>query len=316
LLNGKTPGSRRDGFNEGVGKYNYVMDSFGRWYDQSMSGLSDMGRGNIDIGSTNQEAASWMNRAGELRKWANEYKDMLGDDYDTIMDSLQQVTTASYWMDRGYKNRADELLTNFKTQEDYDQYVADRDHQAEMATYNVPGAMADMYTAWKDLEEVRSAYNDLYELEGPYGLLANDAVPEEERQQNQARYDEIVSKYGEGITAEALYEQVRQMEDAYSQMQSQVDEATQYQGGGQIGSSIPLDESKPKTSADYEVELADLNEYVALVVVAPLLIAQKLDEPLRGKVIATLEAISAALATKPGCHSLKAKLNLNSAIPN
>ena len=64
------------------------------------------------------------------------------------------------------------------------------------------------------------------------------------------------------------------------------------------------------------LELADLNEYVALVVVAPLLIAQKIDEPLRGKVIATLEAISAALATKPGCHSLKAKLNLNSAISN
>ena len=52
------------------------------------------------------------------------------------------------------------------------------------------------------------------------------------------------------------------------------------------------------------------------MLVAPLLIAQKLDEPLRGKVIATLEAISTALATKPGCHSLKAKLNLNSAIPN
>ena len=64
------------------------------------------------------------------------------------------------------------------------------------------------------------------------------------------------------------------------------------------------------------LELADLNEYVALVVVAPLLIAQKLDEPLRGKVIATLEAISTALATKPGCHSLKAKLNLNSAMQN
>lgn len=58
------------------------------------------------------------------------------------------------------------------------------------------------------------------------------------------------------------------------------------------------------------LELAELNEYVALVVVAPLLIAQKLDDPLRGKVISTLQSISQALEANPGCHSLKGKLKL------
>lgn len=58
------------------------------------------------------------------------------------------------------------------------------------------------------------------------------------------------------------------------------------------------------------LELADLNEYVAIVVVAPLLIAQNLEEPLRAEVISTLNAISQALEANPGCHSLKAKLKL------
>jgi hypothetical protein len=58
------------------------------------------------------------------------------------------------------------------------------------------------------------------------------------------------------------------------------------------------------------IELADLNEYVALVVLAPLLIAQKLEEPLRSKVINTLQETAHALEANSGCHSLKAKLKL------
>ena len=271
LLNGKTPGSRRDGFNEGVGKYNYVMDSFGRWYDQSMSGLSDMGRGNIDIGSTNQEAASWMNRAGELREWANEYKDMLGDDYDTIMDSLQQVTTASYWMDRGYKNQADTLLSKFETIDEYDQYMADEANRDHWTSYDIVNAYDERQKMQAPIDVLRSDYNDLYELEGAYGLLANDAVPEEERQRNQARYDEIVSRYGEGITAEDLYYQLQQLEGEYggriAQLDAEIAEAYKYQGqsgeGGKIGSSIPWDDTPKKTADDYRNELEQLEQSIA-----------------------------------------------------
>ena len=256
-------GREKYDYNQGVDDYNNFMTEFGKWYDMSRSGMEDVTWADAAETSRtkNQAASIWMNRAGELRRWANDNKDILGDDYQAVMDSLQQATTATYWLDKGYKNTTD-YFSQWDTQQDYDQYVADREHQEEMVNFNIPGAMSDMYTAWKDLEDARSAYNDLYELEGPYGLLANDAVPEDERQRNQARYDEIVSKYGEGITAEALYEQVRQMEDAYSQMQSQVDEATQYQAGGQTGSSSPLDESKPKTAADYRAELDELNSSI------------------------------------------------------
>ena len=265
LLSGNSRSkSRIDDFNQGVANYNYVMDSFGRWYDQSMSGMGDMGRGNASEMSlaTNEEAASWMNRAGDLRKWANENKDLLGDNYQSIMDSLQQVTTATYWMDRGYKNQADDLLTNFKTIEEYDQYMADKAQREEMDSFDMDAALWGQYTAWNELDAMRSAYNDLYELEGPYGLLANDAVPEAERQRNQARYDEIISKYGEGITAEALYAQLQEKESQYQQMSAEIGDVSAYHGG-KIGSSTPWEETPKKTAEDYRNELAQLEQSIA-----------------------------------------------------
>ena len=272
LLNGNSRSkSQIDDFNQGVANYNYVMDSFSRWYDQSMSGLSEMGRDNIDIGSTNEEAASWMNRAGDLRKWANENKDLLGDNYQDIMDSLQQVTTATYWMDRGYKNQADDLLSKFKTIEEYDQHMADKANRDHWTSYDIVNAYDERQNMQAPIDVLRSDYNDLYELEGAYGLLANDAVPEEERQRNQARYDEIISKCGEGITAEDLYYQLQQLEGEYggriAQLDAEIAEASKYQGqsgeGGKIGSSVPWEDTPKKTAEDYRNELEQLNASIA-----------------------------------------------------
>jgi hypothetical protein len=47
-------------------------------------------------------------------------------------------------------------------------------------------------------------------LEGEYGILANDALPEDQRAQYQAQYDDLKEKYGADITAERLYDMTEQ----------------------------------------------------------------------------------------------------------
>lgn len=69
------------------------------------------------------------------------------------------------------------------------------------------------------MEEDRAA---LEMLEGEYGILANDALPEEQRAQYQAQYDSLREKYGEDITAEKLYDIIEQEQSALDAEQDAV----------------------------------------------------------------------------------------------
>lgn len=268
-LMGDTP-SKRSGFdfNQGVGMYNTTIDSFGKWYDESMTGLSEMGRDNIDLTETNEMAAYYLRRAGALRQWANENKDKLGDNYQGIMDSLQQMTTATYWMDRGHKNQADTLLANFKTIDEYDQHMADkaqREEKAkEMDSFDMDAALWNQYNAWNELDAMRSAYNDLDEIKR-YQMAGYGSVPEAEREalrsQHEQRLAEITEKYGVSSPYD-LMDMIYQQEQQYKQMGTEIDEVSAYRDSN-IGSSTPWEETPKKTAEDYRNELEQLNASIA-----------------------------------------------------
>lgn len=190
---------RISAYNLGVGRFNTLMDSFGKWYDMSVSGIDDVKWDDAQAfsGAKNKAARDWMERAGSLRKWANENKDMLGADYQAVMDDLQRISTATYWVDKGYKDTAD-VFSKFDSQQMYD--------IAQMSTEELKAKAGN-----SQLEEWRKAYDDMYALEGPYGLLANDAMPEEERAQYEARYNEILETYGS--SSEEILEKIEQMEE-------------------------------------------------------------------------------------------------------
>lgn len=81
-------------------------------------------------------------------------------------------------------------------------------------------------------------------------------------------------------------------------------------GGFTANNALVWSDEGLELSRKLILQLSDLNEYVALVVVAPLLIANKLEYPIREKVVLTLRDILSKLENKSGCHSLKAKLEL------
>ena len=268
-LMGDTP-SKRSGFdfNQGVGMYNTTIDSFSKWYDESMAGLSEMGRDNINLTETNEMAGYYLRRVGALRQWANENKDLLGDSYQDIMDSLQQMTTATYWMDRGHKNQADTLLANFKTIDEYDQYMADkaqREEKAkEMDSFDMDAALWNQYNAWNELDAMRSAYNDLDEIKR-YQMAGYGSVPEAEREalrsQHEQRLAEITEKYGVSSPYD-LMDMIYQQEQQYKQMGTEIDEVSAYRDSN-IGSSTPWEETPKKTAEDYRNELAQLEQSIA-----------------------------------------------------
>ena len=93
--------------------------------------------------------------------------------------------------------------------------------------------LADKTRAGKTrLEDMRKAHDDLYELEGEYGLLANDAMPEEDRARYQARYDEIMAQYGKGTTSKSLWEQMGQLQ---AELDAAQDQMTDQRNWARIG---------------------------------------------------------------------------------
>lgn len=232
---------RVDDYNHGVDVLNYTLDSWNKWYDASRSGLEGVGFGAAGDASAaiNDESASMLERLGQSRKWAQDNKELLGDDYDSVMDSLQQATTATYWMNKGYEGKV-EHFGQWGSQEEYDQYQADVAQRAEAEYYNTPGALADAYDAWKKIGDARAAYDDLDEIKR-YQMAGYGTVPEEEREalraQHEQRLAEITETYG--VTSPYdLMDLIYRMEEEYGQLQGKISDAETYQAGTAQNSKI------------------------------------------------------------------------------
>ena len=228
-------------FNHGVDVFNYTMDSWNRWYEASRGGLESVGFGDAGDASAaiKDESASMLERLGQSRKWAQENKDLLGDNYDAIMKMLQQATTGTYWVNKGYEGKVEDFSL-WDTQAEYDQYQADVAQRAEEEYYGTPGAMADAYDAWKKIGDARAAYDDLDEIKR-YQMAGYGTVPEEEREalrtQHEQRLAEITETYG--VTSPYdLMDLIYRMEEEYGQLQGQISDAENYQAGAAQNSKI------------------------------------------------------------------------------
>lgn len=216
---GVGPSSRTDSsangrvydYNHGVDVFNYTMDGWNKWYEASRGGLESVGF--VDAGdaytSIKDESSSMLNRLAQSRKWAQENKDKLGDNYDAIMAQLQEATTATYWMNKNYENTAD-FYSQWDSQEAYDQAFAPAEQEVVMGK--------DVGQMQSDLDAMRQAYDDLDEIlvyrEAGYGT-----VPEAEREQKKAwhdeRYQEILDAYGVGgsVSKWDLMDRISKLED-------------------------------------------------------------------------------------------------------
>ena len=116
---------RVNDYNHGVDVFNYTMDSWNRWYDASRSGLEgvDFGDAGDAYASIQDETSGMLNRLAQSRKWAQENKDLLGDNYDAILEQIQEAFDATYWLNRGYLNTVDNY-SQWDSQEAYDQTFA------------------------------------------------------------------------------------------------------------------------------------------------------------------------------------------------
>lgn len=183
---------RVDEFNRGVDAFNQTMGLWGQWYDAAAGGLDSVGWADAgrEAANKNESVNIWMNRIGQQRNWANEHKDLLGDDYEAVMKSLQDAATATYWMNKGYENTA-EYFGQWDSQEAYDQTFAPTAQEEVMGK--------DVGQMQSDLDAMQQAYDDLDEIlvyrEAGYGT-----VPEAEREEKKAwhdqRYQEILDAYG------------------------------------------------------------------------------------------------------------------------
>ena len=183
---------RVDEFNRGVDAFNQTMGLWGQWYDAAAGGLDSVGWADAgrEAANKNESVNIWMNRIGQQRNWANEHKDLLGDDYEAVMKSLQDAATATYWMNKGYENTA-EYFGKWDSQEAYDQTFAPTEQEVVMGK--------DVGQMQSDLDAMQQAYDDLDEIlvyrEAGYGT-----VPEAERDEKKAwhdqRYQEILDAYG------------------------------------------------------------------------------------------------------------------------
>lgn len=178
LSQGKSP---VDEFNRGVNVLNYTLDSWNRWYEASRTGLDGVGFGNAGNASAaiKDESASMLKRLGQSRKWAQENKDLLGDDYDKVMAMLQEATTGTYWVDKGYKDQT-EYFSQWETQADYDQYIADKSQYENMAGGTAPAVDPERKTAAEyaaDLDKLNGSIeamdNYIQTLNARYSELEN-----------------------------------------------------------------------------------------------------------------------------------------------
>ena len=230
-----------DDYNHGVDVLNYTLESWNKWYEASRSGLEGVGFGDAGDASAaiKDESASMLERLGQSRKWAQENKDLLGDNYDSILKMLQEATTGTYWINKGYEGKVEDF-GKWGSQAEYDQYQADVAQRAEAEYYNTPGAMADAYDAWKKIGDARAAYDDLDEIKR-YQMAGYGTVPEEEREalraQHEQRLAEITETYG--VTSPYdLMDLIYRMEEEYGQLQGKISDAETYQAGAAQNSKI------------------------------------------------------------------------------
>ena len=252
-----------DDYNHGVDVLNYTLGSWNKWYDASRSGLEGVGFGDAGDASAaiKDESASMLERLGQSRKWAQENKDLLGDNYDSIMKMLQEATTGTYWVNKGYEGKVEDF-SQWGSQAEYDQYQADVAQRAEAEYYGTPGAMADAYDAWKKIGDARAAYDDLDEIKR-YQMAGYGSVPEEEREalrtQHEQRLAEITETYG--VTSPYdLMDLIYQMEEEYGQLQGQISDAKTYQAGAAQPSGKTTENL---TAEEYASELAGLDDSIA-----------------------------------------------------
>ena len=237
----RTTDDRVDEFNRGVDALNYTLGSWNKWYDASRSGLEGVGFGDAGDASAaiKDESASMLERLGQSRKWAQENKDLLGDNYDSVMKMLQEATTGTYWINKGYEGKVEDF-GKWGSQAEYDQHQADVAQRAEAEYYNTPGALADAYDAWKKIGDARAAYDDLDEIKR-YQMAGYGTVPEEEREalraQHEQRLAEITETYG--VTSPYdLMDLIYRMEEEYGQLQGKISDAETYQAGTAQNSKI------------------------------------------------------------------------------
>ena len=237
----QTAQDKVDDYNHGVDVLNYTLDSWNKWYDASRSGLEGVGFGDAGDASAaiKDESANMLERLGQSRKWAQENKDQLGDNYDSIMKMLQEATTGTYWINKGYEGKVEDF-GQWGSQAEYDQYQSDVAQRAEAEYYNTPGALADAYDAWKKIGDARAAYDDLDEIKR-YQMAGYGTVPEEEREalraQHEQRLAEITKTYG--VTSPYdLMDLIYRMEEEYSQLQGNISDAETYQAGAAQNSKI------------------------------------------------------------------------------
>lgn len=183
---------RVDEFNRGVDAFNQTMGMWGQWHDAAAGGLDSVGWADAQTayGDMNASVNTWMNKIGELRKWVRENQDMLGENYDAAMEWIDDATDATYWVNRGYLNTADDY-SQWESQDAYDQAFAPTEQEVIMGK--------DVGQMQSDLDAMQQAYDDLDEIlvyrEAGYGT-----VPEAEREEKKAwhdqRYQEILDAYG------------------------------------------------------------------------------------------------------------------------
>lgn len=178
-----------------VGSY---MDDWANWYNGAADALGTMdwetGRGGS--ASLDEGMAGFGERDAAARAWLETYRGQLGEDYYKAM--MEQLDS--------YGGYADSLRAA------YDQnaaYFNQWDSREGYDRYQKLGSM-DVEAMEAGLEAIRKAYDDMYMLEGEYGLLANDLLSDEERAMYTARYEDIQQGYG--ANSQEIRERMLQME--------------------------------------------------------------------------------------------------------
>lgn len=258
------------------------MNDWRDWYNQSADALDGMdwstGRGGSAF--IDDAMAGFADRDAATRAWLEENRAMLGEEYYKSM--LEELDSYGGYADelRAAYDRSAEYFNQWDSQDAFDR-------QNYLEDLNVDAMKAG-------LEALKTAYDDMYVLEGPYGLLANDLLSEEDRARHTMRYEDIQQAYGansEEILAkiEELEKDIRdaeKLQGGIAQAQKISGIEAKYSGMsyqdmmaamGTVTDPVEkawLEQNAPAamTTADYDAEIADLdsktgylNEYIKVL---------------------------------------------------
>lgn len=174
------------------------MGDWRDWYKQSADALDGMdwstGRGGSAF--IDEAMAGFADRDAATRAWLEENRAMLGEGYYKSM--LAELDSYGGYADelRAAYDRSAEYFNQWDSQDAFDR-------QNYLQDLNVDAMKAE-------LDAMKAAYDDMYVLEGPYGLLANDLLSEEDRARHTMRYEDIQQAYGDN--SEAILGMIEELE--------------------------------------------------------------------------------------------------------